>query len=74
MCVYKCIYIYIYVCNPPSRRSAPRTAALRVWGQNITPEITNMKIHWKTPPKTHGRIPVKIHWASDNPLEHTIDK
>ena len=43
-------------------------------GQRITPELTKVTIHWKAPLTIHCRIPVKIRWASDNPLENTTDK
>ena len=43
-------------------------------GQNITQEITQVKIHWKMPLKIQWTIPVEIHWESDNPLSHTTDK
>ena len=54
-------------------RARAATAALES-GQNITPEISKVKFHWKMPLKIHWTIPVKIHWKSDNPLENTTDK
>ena len=32
----------------------------------ITPDLTNMKMHWKMPLTIHGEFEVQIHWESDN--------
>ena len=56
--MYTYIYIYIYIERE----------------RDFTPDITNMKIHWKMPLRIHWEIQVKMHWGSDNPLENITEK
>ena len=45
--------------------------AVYAGAKHYTPEIAEVKFHWKMPLTTDWSIPVKIHWTSDNPLENT---
>ena len=33
-----------------------------------------VKFRWNMPPDIDSMLPVKIHWTSGNPLEHTAEK
>ena len=50
-----CIYIYI-------------SASLSFGAKDNTPDLTKVKIRWKTPLRIHWKVPVKLHWRSDNPF------
>ena len=65
--------------RPWSRKGAAEARSLRSSPPRIgptyyTPEITKVKVNLKIPLTIPWTILVKIHWQSDNPLEHTIDK
>ena len=66
-----CIYIYIYITvNLYTYTYTYKHIRTKCY----TPDLTKMKLHWKGSLKVHSKIPVQIHWTSDNPLEHTTDK
>ena len=56
----------------PSHGQVQGEAVLRA--KYYTPEIIQVKFHWKMPLKVHWQFPVNIHWKSDNPVEHTAEK
>ena len=39
-----------------------------------TPDLAQMKLHWKMPLKIHWTIPVKLHWGGDNPLDDAAEQ
>ena len=59
--VYVCVYIYIYI-------------YATLGAKYYMPEITNMTINWNMSLNMHWTISVKIHCASDNPVENATDK
>ena len=85
--MHRYVYIYIYIYMHPSPGPFVTLAPGCSWfGANYyTPELTNMKLHWKVPQKSHWTVPVKstgkkttillqIPLTSDNSFEHVTDK
>ena len=66
--IYTRIYVYIYIERERRRERCP------IGANCCTPEIIQVKFHWKPSLKVHWTFPVNIHWESGNPTETTADK